>query len=395
MSGTGYWMNSLVASPSNLVRWDIFCRVIDNFGDAGVCWRLAVDLASRGEAVRLFIDQPDLLAQLQGPTPLDHIDICPWPSVDARFTADDVADVVVEAFACDPPAAYIEAMSQRTTRPAWINLEYMSAEDWVETHHRLPSPHPRYALTKHFFFPGFTPGTGGILREPSRTADIIEQTQRQVQASGPNAVNVNPTESLRILLFCYEQPLIPAWLSTLAENTSTVVLDVTPCPARAQIRQWQSAHIGHEQPRSRTLPNIREIPFVSQPDFDHLLDDHDLLFVRGEDSFVRAQLAGKPLIWHIYPQTDDAHQVKLRAFYDRYLGLEVLTATEQDTYRKVIEAWNNPSAPGARSDLRHHWPAFVKQMPSMLENARQWRHLLLQQVDLVSQLREFVAHLVK
>ncbi len=387
MSATGYLMNFPAASPSNIGRWDIFCRVIDNFGDAGVCWRLAADLASRGDSVRLFIDQPDLLVQLQGPTPLPHIDICPWPTADAQFTAADVADVVLEAFACDPPAAYIEAMSQRATRPAWINLEYLSAENWIETHHRLPSPHPRYALTKHFFFPGFTPGTGGILREPTRTAEIVEQAQRQVLASVPNAGGLNPAESLRILLFCYEQALIPAWLTILAESTSTVVLDVTPCPAQAQIRQWQSEHPGYDQ------PCIRALPFVSQPDFDHLLDEHDLLFVRGEDSFVRAQLAGKPLIWHIYPQTDDAHRVKLQAFYDRYLGLEVLTAAEQDVYRKVVKAWNNPSAPG--SDLAKLWPALVKQMPAMLENARQWRHLLLQQVDLVSQLREFVAHLVK
>ena len=29
--------------------WDLFCRVIDNHGDLGVCWRLARDLAARGE----------------------------------------------------------------------------------------------------------------------------------------------------------------------------------------------------------------------------------------------------------------------------------------------------------------------------------------------------------
>ncbi len=391
MSGTGYWMNSLAASPSNTGRWDIFCRVIDNFGDAGVCWRLAADLASRGEAVRLFIDQPDLVAQLQGPTPLDHIHICSWPSVDAQFTAADVADVVLEAFACDPPVTYIEAMSQRAARPVWINLEYLSAEDWVETYHRLPSPHPRYALTKHFFFPGFTAGTGGILREPARTGEILERVQQQAQAFKLNSASSNPAECLRILLFCYEQPRISAWLTTLAESTPPVKLDVTPCPARTQIRQWQSEHTDHEQPH----PFIREVPFVCQTDFDHLLDEHDLLFVRGEDSFVRAQLAGKPLVWHIYPQADDAHQVKLRAFYDRYLSLGVLTTAEQRVYRQFVEVWNDPFAPMASSDLTDLWQAFVKQRPAMLENARQWRHLLLQQVDLVSQLRDFVSHLVK
>jgi hypothetical protein len=27
--------------PAMQLHWDIFCRVIDNFGDIGVCWRLA------------------------------------------------------------------------------------------------------------------------------------------------------------------------------------------------------------------------------------------------------------------------------------------------------------------------------------------------------------------
>jgi len=46
-------------------RWDLFCRVIDNLGDAAVCWRLARQLAQDpGQSVRLWIDQPDVLARL-------------------------------------------------------------------------------------------------------------------------------------------------------------------------------------------------------------------------------------------------------------------------------------------------------------------------------------------
>ena len=38
-------------------RWEIFCQVVDNFGDIGVCWRLAADLVSRGYgSVRLWVD---------------------------------------------------------------------------------------------------------------------------------------------------------------------------------------------------------------------------------------------------------------------------------------------------------------------------------------------------
>ena len=44
------------------MRWDLFCRVVDNFGDVGVCWRLACELARRGDAVRLWIDDASALA---------------------------------------------------------------------------------------------------------------------------------------------------------------------------------------------------------------------------------------------------------------------------------------------------------------------------------------------
>lgn len=383
-------MNSLVASRSNAGRWDIFCRVIDNYGDAGVCWRLAADLADRGEHIRLFIDQPHILAQLRDSSRVSPVDICPWPATDTDFTAADVADVVLEAFACDPPAAYVEAMSQRALKPVWINLEYLSAEDWIETHHRLPSPHPRYALTKHFFFPGFTPGTGGILREPARTAQLVQHQPQQARAIDPGPDSACPA-TLRIFLFSYEQPLLPAWLTMLATNTSSspFILNVAPGPAQLSLRQWLARQSGFEP-----LP-IRELPFVAQRDFDHLLDAHDLLFVRGEDSFVRAQLAGKPLVWHIYPQTEATHQAKLHAFYDRYLDQGVLTPAEQQVYRQMIDLWNNPQAGAAASNLAKCWPAFVRQFPAMLANARQWQQHLLQQHDLVSQLREFVAHLVK
>ncbi len=44
------------------MHWDLFCRVIDNFGDIGVCWRLAADLGARGESVRLWVDDASALA---------------------------------------------------------------------------------------------------------------------------------------------------------------------------------------------------------------------------------------------------------------------------------------------------------------------------------------------
>ncbi len=147
--------------------WDVYCRVIDNLGDAGVCWRLAVNLAERGQRVRLFIDDPAplaFMAPLHGHgTP--GVEVRAWPR-SGPGPGDDAepGDVVIEAFGCDLPPATVAAMARRPAAPVWLNLEYLSGEAYVERSHGLPSPQPN-GLRKWFFYPGFTPRTGGLLRE--------------------------------------------------------------------------------------------------------------------------------------------------------------------------------------------------------------------------------------
>src|SRR3954468_5210062 len=156
-------------------RWDVFCRVVDNFGDVGVSWRLARALAAdHGKQVRLWLDDFTVLAKLR-PEIDPRYDVQSLEGVEVvrlrePFVVDYVADVVVETFGCDPPVAYVEAMARRDPKPRWINLEYLSAEDWVEGSHGLPSPNPRLPLVKHYFFPGFSARTGGLLRERSLLA---------------------------------------------------------------------------------------------------------------------------------------------------------------------------------------------------------------------------------
>lgn len=362
-------------------HWDIFCRVIDNFGDAGVCWRLAADLANRGERVRLFIDQPEILPQLIGNNSTGQlVEICAWPENLFPFKAQDVADVVIEAFACDIPDGYLHAMNAAEKSVAWINLEYLSAESWVDGHHGLPSPHPRFALTKHFYFPGFTTHTGGLLREPALSASL--QAGATIEAN-------ELAQTLKIFLFSYEQPDIAQWLDELNTGSKETALSVTPCPARTQIDEWLLSQSHHKN------LHVESLAFVPQHDFDALLSRFDVLFVRGEDSFVRAQWAGKPLIWHIYPQEEDSHLLKLEAFYDRYLGTGVLSATERSIVWRFVLAWNTGHTLPASETLAELWPQFVAILPALNENAVLWRQQLLQQPDLVTQLRDFVRHLVK
>lgn len=338
-------------------RWDVFCHVVDNFGDIGVCWRLAADLASRGQEVRLRTDDASALAWM-APAGADGVRVLPF---DDRSVPP--GDVVIEAFGCSPPAEFVEAMAAGA--PVWINLEYLSAESYVERAHQLPSPQwhgPGAGLVKYFFYPGFTPRTGGLLREP----DLARRQREFDPASWLHAQGAAPRAGERtVSLFCYEQPAVDSLLDLLAGTPSLLL--VTAGSAGRQVRQV----LGSEGRRGALRSHF--LPALSQHDYDHLLWASELNFVRGEDSFVRAQWAGRPFVWQIYPQADGIHLAKLDAFLDRFGASLAL--------RAFWHAWNGSGAmPLALPDPAQWGPA--------CEN---WRARLLAQRDLSSQLVEFVA----
>ena len=322
-------------SPSRLPPrlWDLFCRVIDNHGDIGVCWRLAADLAGRGERVRLWADELSALAWM-APGGLPGVEVHAWRE---PFAAVEPGDVVIEAFACDPPPGFVAAMARRQPAPLWLNLEYLSAEAWVERCHALPSPQaagPGSGLVKWFFHPGFTPATGGLLREPGLLG------ARAAFDPGPwkaaHGLATAPGERL-VTLFCYANPALPALLAALGE--APTLLALTPGPATAQA-QGQPL-----PPRVRSV----ELPWLSQAGYDRLLWSADLNFVRGEDSLVRAAWAGVPFVWQLYPQHDGAHRAKAEAFQARWQADSGADAALSATVAAMARAWNGlePEAPGS------------------------------------------------
>jgi uncharacterized repeat protein (TIGR03837 family) len=343
--------------------WDLFCRVIDNHGDVGVCWRLAADLAGRGQQVRLWIDDGAALAWM-APAGAPGVTVRGWPD-----DAVDVApgDVVVEAFGCELPPAFIQRMAAAARAPVWINLEYLSAEAFVERSHRLPSPQPG-GLRKWFFYPGFTPRTGGLLREPDLAtrqqdfdADAWLSSQGVQRADGEQVVS----------LFCYAQPALAELLDRLSRRPTRLL--VTVGHAERQVRSLLGPDLARGQLRATMLPAL------TQRGYDNLLWASDLNVVRGEDSFVRAQWAGRPFVWQVYPQNDDAHIVKLDAFLDGFLS-----ATDPEVaaaIRSVFHAWNGISSPF------HELP----DLAPWREQCQSWRDELQAQIDLTTQLLGFVA----
>ena len=454
-------------------HWDIFCRVIDNYGDAGVCWRLAKQLSEEyGLSVRLWIDDLNTLAFLV-PDISTHqaiqaiqtgLTVCHWRT---PFPETHSADVVIEAFACTLPESYVYAMAQQPpTKPIWINLEYLSMEDWVAGCHGLASPHPSLGLTKYFFFPG--PTAGGLLREqdlekhqrswgndshqsvdsvtdqdlrkivqprradedsticaapyqgthtveqirrPACTASLprrerssepvrqrelsrgfeqhaaslrnglcIQAQTRPARATQPGQFCVNP---IYVSLFAYPNPALLSLLSTWAQGPHTVHCRAPISFVTKQACSFFQKEKLHAGEVIKTGALIFEVlPFVSQTQYDQLLWQSDLNFVRGEDSFVRGQLAGRPIVWQVYPQQEQAHLDKLDAFLKLYSTS--LSNQAQAALTQLHYAWNT------KQECMVEWLALYHHFDELKRHAQQWRDYLYSQNDLTRNMYDFV-----
>lgn len=324
------------------MRWDIFCQVIDNYGDAGVCWRLARALASIDDSrIRLFCDDFSTLDALTPSgaittgAPL-NIEVLPWS---AAKQIDACGEVVIEAFGCHLPEKYRERIGSVSPQPIWINLEYLTAEAFADDLHLMASPQ-NDGTHKTFYFPGFSDRTGGVI-----LGDWDRVTAQQVPESLAVYWQQRQTDSLSISIFQYPSTSLDNWLMNLSHSLvqQQLVADLFVTP--------------QQNITCLSLPNIQwiHLPFLPQPDYDWLLAHCDLNLVRGEDSFVRAQWAGKPFIWDIYPQSEEAHVIKHTAFCDLYFS-------------------NNASIAPAGRALMTRRPAqdWLDQLPALTQHARSW-----------------------
>jgi uncharacterized repeat protein (TIGR03837 family) len=263
----------------------------------------------------------------------------------------------------------------------WINLEYLSAEGYVERSHALPSQvrdGPAAGRLKWFFYPGFSDKTGGLLRETDlaqRQADFdrsawLQDLWPRLQ-HGLGAPQASSEETL-VSLFCYEPPALKAFLEQLASAPHPTRLLVTAGRAARAVQALLS-----NENRLQRLLNLRGqlsisyLPTLTQRDFDHLLWAADWNLVRGEDSLVRAIWAGKPFVWHIYQQDDAAHHAKLEAFLDM--------AQAPDSLRQFHRVWNGLQAGQLPVPDLADWNTWAKAL----------RARLLLQADLATQVLSF------
>ncbi len=356
------------------LEWDIYCKIVDNYGDVGVCWRLAVDLADRGQRVRLFLTDPTPLHWM-APNRHPRVEIVHWRSGVENL----VRDVVIAAFSCELDQATLQAIGARfhDGNPCvWIQLEYLSAESFSARSHGCAAPvlhGPAAGAPRFAFYPGFTETTGGLLRAP----DLLRQqaafdpqrwlAERQIRVQGQTLMS----------MFCYEPPMLPKLLQQLAGSDRQVHMLVCAGRTADAVRQALP-----NPPVDATISVLKQgsltltfLPPLTQTDYDHLLWSCQLNFVRGEDSLVRAIWAGQAFVWQAYPQDDGAHLRKLDALLAQMHAPTSL--------RNSSKRWNDGDVGPA---------PFCDPLPDIAQwrsATRSWRDTLLIQADLVTQLVRF------
>lgn len=362
------------SAPSQ--RWDIFCRIIDNYGDVGTCWRLSMDLAGRGHRVRLFLDDLEALAWM-APGSHPGVEVAHWD----RDGPAELGDVVVAAFSCDLDEVTLRALGARhhAGRPcAWIQLEYLSAETFSARAHGCAAPvlgGPAAGAPRFAYYPGFTSETGGLLREPD-----LQRRQKSFQASNWLAAQGLSWQGQTLIsLFCYQPARLAEVLTQLADSDQPVLLLV--CAGRGAVAVRHALGAGSRTAATPDLTrgnlSVSFLPALAQIEYDHLLWACDLNFVRGEDSLVRAIWAGRPFIWNAYPQQDGAHHAKIQALMD---------AMQADaSLRRFSKAWNESEATCEKLDQP------LSELVQWQRGARAWQDALLEQTDLSSRLLEFVS----
>ncbi len=286
---------------TQIARWDIFCQVVDNLGDAGFCWRLAQELACAGLDITLWIDQPQVLELIAGESP-PRVHVRSWREAQRHWAQSPPPQVLIETFGCPLPPSVSEALQVQTTPPLWINLEHLAFSPSRLRTHAMPSPQWRAdlpPLPKWFFVPGWTPTSGGVLRE-----SFVRQ--RQAQFDGYQWLSSRgwaPRGAEKVVMaFCYAQAPLERLLQAWSDQPLLVLVAAgTPIELAAQ-----------------RLPGVRVIrlPWLAQREFDELLWSCDLNIVRGEDSLVRACWAAKPFLWQAYPRHDGGHLADVGAWLD-------------------------------------------------------------------------------
>lgn len=378
---------------------DIFCEIIDNYGDIGVVYRTAKELQKifPKSKIRAFLNRLDEFKKINSQVldlPSQNIDGIEYITFDyLRDNANELltAQVIIEAFGCQIPEEYMEIAYDNSE--LLINLEYLSAEDWIEDFHLQSSPLGRGKLKKVFFMPGFTEKSGGVIADSNYLERIQQVLENKEFYEKKYLSDIEDRENKIVgTLFSYEKNFTPLLEDLKKLDKDVVILamgEKTQDSLRKILKNFSIEDFRNSLKYGKI--EIRFLNFLNQEEYEELINIVDFNFVRGEDSFIRAVLTGKPYMWHIYCQEEYAHMDKIEGFLDKYRRV-IENFSDEDfllNMEKFFKDYNfrkeNSLELGKESYLY-----FFENLAKIEKYNTIFRDFLIQKCNLINKLKDFI-----
>jgi uncharacterized repeat protein (TIGR03837 family) len=385
---------------------DIFCHVVDNFGDIGVVYRFSKEFAIRHPScrVRVFCDDMIPLSLMVPGVDKDAAtqEINGITYIDSdRLTTNTLtgqlgpSDVVVEAFGCEIPHLYQNTLLSQAA--VWVNLEHLSAEPWVDGYHLRPSLVTGSRVKKFFYMPGFTENTGGViidsaaeLTRPGLTKNRLAYLNGVLEGFRLRCNDVG--NSLFGAIFTYVRGFdtLLAGLQRQKKDAYLFVLGDKSRLGMIETLKRSKGAIKDENHYAIDHVHVLLMPFVPQDQFDSLLCVSDFNLVRGEDSLVRAILAQKPFIWSAYLQNEKYHRTKIKAFLDVYKTY-FDDASAYALYRDVTEQFNDMAKESPFQVTREQYDGFFGNLMKIEHATKGMSYFMTRKCSLIDKFTDFLS----
>ena len=377
----------------------ILCKVVDNYGDIGVAYRLSRQLQKISKAnINLIVDDLqafnkicNLVSQEKSFQVVEGFSVYNWNDYDFCYNEFSKNDgeklaVILECFQCGRPdwmeKILFEDKLERTVQV--IMIDYLTAEPYAETFHCLKSLTRSAKVQKVNFMPGFTEKTGGL---------IIDEEWNELPERRRDG---------GILVFTYErnwQPLVEALHDiqavqrTPAENNIITEKPIFVAQGRGQQSFLDAVNevnkrICERADNDEVKLNVQVLPYMNQHEWDKLLRECSVLFIRGEESLSRACLSGIPFVWHAYPQSEEYQLVKVKALLER-----MKQHFKSEDFEVIERLWlniNSPEAEVSEDEMKQACYRFLERTDALCYGFRDFSLSLIKNGDLAQNLMTFI-----
>ena len=340
---------------------DIFCQVIDNYGDVGVAYRLAREFKRvyPNKKLRFIINQMEELNLIKKS---EEIEIITYQDISK---IENSADLIIESFGCEIPKEYMDRALKNSK--LIINLEYFSAEDWVDDFH-LQESFLGENLKKYFFIPGLSKKSGGILLDN----EFLERKKKVTKNKGYylKKIGINEKYDLIGSVFSYEKNF-DFLIEELKKLDKKILLLILSEKTQKNFIKYFDNVNNYDKIK------FVKLPFFTYDKYEELLALCDFNLVRGEDSFVRALLLGKPFLWHISPQEGNTHIKKLESFLEKYCP----------NNKELKETFINYNI------NKDNFSYFFKNFKGIQEHNKEYANYLIENCNLIEKLINFIENI--